>query len=411
MNFYSAFSSLYFYIGLICIFVGSIMKYISLGLFSFAHKKNKERAIETQVHYCYDLSWWLIFFIYIFGLLFQYISLNFLKLNFIFSIISIGTGISILFNNSNHQFKKIKNRISYTLSLIFFGILISIIFSNKLIGNNLNFIKDWNSISLIFIIILILLPLILFILNYFIPRIYFASFLSACFSSLTWIGFKIIFDLIQITFKTNDNQFIQIYFYIIILLTMICLIIENYFIQKYLILYHYALFISLYYISLFILNFSGGIILFEEWNNEYLFQQIISTIGMFLILFGIYILSIFFSKDENLIPFFFKQSNLIGHMKLANLDFDDEEEDELELSLNISNIINDDVLNNNNDDVNDDDDDVLNDDILNDDVLNNNVLHNDVNNVEIIDDQSRNFKFSSSSVVNINDKEEKKENI
>ena len=29
------------------------MKYISLGLFSFAHKKNADRAIETQKHYWY----------------------------------------------------------------------------------------------------------------------------------------------------------------------------------------------------------------------------------------------------------------------------------------------------------------------------------------------------------------------
>jgi hypothetical protein len=29
------------------------MKYIGLSLFSFAHKKNQEKAIETQTHYLF----------------------------------------------------------------------------------------------------------------------------------------------------------------------------------------------------------------------------------------------------------------------------------------------------------------------------------------------------------------------
>jgi hypothetical protein len=87
-----------------------------------------------------------------------------------------------------------------------------------------------------------------------------------------------------------------------------------------------ALYISLHYISFSILTFSSGIVLFEEWNDETLYQQIFSSTSISLILFGIYVLSIFYSKDENLIPKIVKKS--IGHMKLANFDFDDEDEEE-----------------------------------------------------------------------------------
>jgi hypothetical protein len=97
-------------------------------------------------------------------------------LNFLFSIISIGTCISILFTST--FFEKIKPKISYTLAIIFFGILISIIFSNKLIGNNLNFTTDWNLVSILFIVVLTMVPLISFFLNYWKPRFYFYNFNS-----------------------------------------------------------------------------------------------------------------------------------------------------------------------------------------------------------------------------------------
>ena len=98
--------------------------------------------------------------------------------------------ISILFSSSFYE--KIKPKISYTLAMIFFGITLSTIFSNKLFGNNLIFYRDWNLASIIYIAIMMLIPMTLFLLNYWKPRIYFASVLTASFSII------IIFNSIKV---------------------------------------------------------------------------------------------------------------------------------------------------------------------------------------------------------------------
>lgn len=63
---------------------------------------------------------------------------------------------------------------------------------------------------------------------------------------------------------------------------------------------------------------------FSEWHNESIFQCIAFFIGMLMIIIGVVLLSYSHSSVDSLYPYTMKQSG--GHIKLANVDLESDEE-------------------------------------------------------------------------------------
>jgi hypothetical protein len=297
---------------------------MSKALMTNEHDKNRERDLEIQTHYLLNPRWWTVCIIYVFGMLLELSSLFFLRLNFLVLIITVGVVISILYHV---WFRKdvIAKRDHVILTVIFFGLILAILISNKTTnypkGPFLTvpiLIKTLTPPSPPFFYILFLLttPCLIGFIHFCRPRAYFAGSLPAWFGALSMICCKVIIDLV-VSSSLNQNQFTYFFAWIFVFLVIPLITIQNYLIQSFLSNFDYILPTSIYFINYFILCYSGGVLVFDEWKDESILQTIIYFIGMMMTLVGVFLLSYFHSREESMYPV--TEKNKGGHIKLANV--------------------------------------------------------------------------------------------
>ncbi|KAG2379193.1 hypothetical protein C9374_007332 [Naegleria lovaniensis] len=333
------FANYKFYVGFVFSLVGSVFYFLGLAILKYAHMKNSEQVMEYRTHYLKDTRWWTLFTMFIFGWICEMISFAFVELTLVVSVLSFGVFIGV-FYTAWYIAEKITRRDQLGVVITSIGIIISIIFSDKVYQPlhpiTISFISsqiiDFN-IPILFVIFLVVLPFIFILLSIFRPfkNVFFSASISSSFAASNFILFKLFIELVKTSAETNENQFMHWGTYVILGLSILYTILHTHFTQVTLVSYEFTVSNVLYYIIMSFLTVCGGELIFREWSDTSVLQLVLLFLGWFLQFIGVLLLLGSHTNANSMYPLTQLNDPRGGHLVRVSdvdLDFDSDSDNE-----------------------------------------------------------------------------------
>ncbi|EFC39827.1 predicted protein [Naegleria gruberi] len=261
----------------------------------------------------------------------EMVSFAFVELTLVVSVLSFGVFVGV-FYTAWYNAEKITMRDYIGVFITVIGILISVIFSDKIYQPlhpiTISFISgqilDFN-IPILFVILIVILPFILIVLGIFrvFKNVFFNSSISATFAASNFIIFKLFIELVKTSVETDDNQFKHWATYLILILSVVYTILHTHFTQVTLVQYEFTISNVLYYTIMSFITVCGGELIFREWSDTEIFQLVLLFIGWFIQFIGILLLLGSHTNTNSIYPLTQLNDSHNGQLvRVSNVDLD-----------------------------------------------------------------------------------------